>query len=308
LKLATRINSFLPKYDNDLSSVFQKFNELGLGYVDLNYPEHVKDFTTSEMKALLKENNLELNGVAVRFREDFVNGELGNNNILISDKALILCKEAADYCRDLGGTTLTIWLGFDGFDYSFQIDYVKVWEQIKNAFIEIADYSPDIKISIEYKPFQPRSYAFIDSMGTTGLMLKEINRENVGITLDYCHMLMKHENPAYAASLFGSKNKLFGVHLNDGYGLNDDGLMIGTVTPIQTLEFLYYIKTYNYDGVIYFDTFPEIEDPVKECEQNIKMIKFYDDLINRLGTEYIEDVVKKNDATKIASLIREFFK
>ena len=50
-------------------------------------------------------------------------------------------------------------------------------------------------------------------------MVNEINRENIGITLDYCHMLMKHENPAYWASILASRGKLFGVHLNDGYGV-----------------------------------------------------------------------------------------
>lgn len=38
-------------------------------------------------------------------------------------------------------------------------------------------------------------------MGVTGMMLNDINRDNIGVTLDYCHMLMKHENPAFAADI-----------------------------------------------------------------------------------------------------------
>lgn len=306
MKLATRINSFLSIYENDLDNVFGAFKELGLDYVDLNYPEHVGGTAASEMKERLEQADLKLNGVALRFREEFINGELGNANSQVAQHALTLCKEAADYCRAAGGEVVTIWLGFDGFDYSFQINYQKVWNQIRDAFIEIADYAPDLKISIEYKPFQPRAYAFIDSMGVTGMMLNEINRKNVGVTLDYCHMLMKHENPAFAADLFVGKGLLYGVHLNDGYGLNDDGLMIGSATPFKTLEFLYYVKKHNYDGVIYFDTFPVIEHASKECEQNMKMIKQMDQMIDNVGLAAIQAVIDQNDAVAANQLLLEF--
>ncbi|PTJ54425.1 AP endonuclease, partial [Mammaliicoccus sciuri] len=269
MKIATRINSFLPEYDNDLERVFEKFNDIGLTHVDLNYPEHVKGYTNDKIKHLLEKHNLIANGVALRFRDEFINGELGNSNIQTSNNALQLCKQACDFCREIGGDVVTIWLGYDGFDYSFQIDYVKVWEQIKTNIKEIAEYAPDLKISIEYKPFQPRAYAFIDSFGIALSMIKEINKDNVGITLDFCHMLMKHENPAYGASILGHQDKLYGIHLNDGYGLNDDGLMIGTSNLIKTIEFIYYSKLYNYDQAYYFDTFPVIEDPVEECRANI---------------------------------------
>lgn len=116
MKLATRINSFLPVYENDLKQVFGKFKNLGLTHVDLNYPEHVVGFSSSEMKALLDENDLKTNGVALRFRNEFINGELGNADQTIAQHALELCKEAADYCREVGGDVVTIWLGFDGFD------------------------------------------------------------------------------------------------------------------------------------------------------------------------------------------------
>lgn len=305
MKTATRINSFLPKFDNDLGQVFKEFKRIGLSHVDLNYPEHTINFTTDKMNSLLAEHNLEANGVALRFRDEFINGELGNSDIKISNKAVKLCKEAADYCRAINGKVVTIWLGFDGFDYSFQINYEKVWEQIKNCFIEVADYAPDLKISIEYKPFQPRAYAFVDSLGIAISMMSEVNRDNLGITLDYCHMLMKHENPAYGASILGSRQKLFGVHLNDGYGLNDDGLMIGTSTLVKTFEFLYYVKLHNYEHAIYFDTFPVIEDPVQECESNLRMIKKIDQKIDQIGMDKIADIINKNSGVKVSELVLE---
>lgn len=305
MKLATRINSFLPKFNNSVEEVLQEFNQLGLTHVDFNYPEHVIDISATKMKEIVQENNLLVNGVALRFRDEFINGELGNADSAISDRAVELCKEACDYCLDIGGEVVTIWLGFDGFDYSFQIDYEKVWNQIKDCLIQIADYAPDLKISIEYKPFQPRAYAFLDSFGVSLSMIHEVGRENLGITLDYCHMLMKHENPAYGASILGSRKKLFGVHLNDGYGLNDDGLMIGTNSLIKTIEFIYYTKLHSYEHAFYFDTFPVIEDPIAECKRNIKMIKKIDSVIDKLGMDYISGVIKENSGVKVSDLVLE---
>lgn len=308
MKLATRLNSYFRGKNKDLHTIFQEIRAQGITYVDLNYPEHTKGYSPDAMKTLLAETDLEIHGVALRFREDYINGELGNSNPTLAQQALDLCLGACDYCREIGGTNITIWLGFDGFDYSFQINYVKVWEQLVAAFQKIADYAPDLKISIEYKPFQPRAYAFVDSMGTTGMILDDVQRKNIGVTLDYCHMLMKHENPAMAVDIFSRRQQLYGIHLNDGYGLNDDGLMIGTATPVKMLELLYYLKKNNYKDVIYFDTFPIIEKPGDETTCNVEMIKMFQKAIDEMGVETIQQVIEQNDAIAANQLVMNLFK
>ena len=304
MKLATRINSYFRSGDRNLDRVFAQFEEVGLTHVDLNYPEHVGTMPAEQMKQLLDAHGLKLNGTALRFRGHFINGELGNADPVVADEALQLCREACDYCRAAGGDTVTIWLGFDGFDYSFQIDYTRVWNQLVGAYRAVCDYAPDLKISIEYKPFEERSYAFIDSMGITGMMLAEVDRPNLGVTLDYCHMLMKHENPAMACDIFGGRGKLFGVHLNDGYGVMDDGLMIGTASPMKTLEFIYYLKKHGYNSAIYFDTFPTIEDAEEECAQNIAMIPMLDRASETVGLDEVQRVIDANSGIEAAALMR----
>lgn len=179
-----------------------------------------------------------------------------------------------------------------------------MWSQLVGAYRAVCDYAPDLKISIEYKPFEERSYAFIDSMGITGMMLAEVDRPNLGVTLDYCHMLMKHENPAMACDIFGGRGKLFGVHLNDGYGVMDDGLMIGTASPMKTLEFIYYLKKHGYNSAIYFDTFPTIEDAEEECAQNIAMIHMLDRAIETVGLDEVQRVIDANSGIEAAALMR----
>lgn len=309
MKLATRINSILPTVNGDIKEALKKISEIsGITHVDLNYPEHFSQYSIGEVQETLKLANLEVNGLALRFRKDFINGELGNSNQSISEEAYQLCKEAADACRELGGKVITLWLGFDGFDYPFQSDYQKAWNQVREYVASLADYAQDLQISIEYKPYQERSYALIDSIGTTLLMVNEVNRENVGVTVDYCHMLMKRENPAYGLSLAADRGKLYGVHINDGYGTHDDGLMVGTVSFMQTLEFIYYLKKYDYQGVIYFDTFPIREEPIAEIRQNVKVIQKINALVDDIGLESIQETIGKNDAIAVNELFYQCLK
>jgi xylose isomerase len=309
LKLATRINSILPTVNNDILIALESISKIdGITSVDLNYPEHFEKHSLQEIQTTLSNTGLEVNGLALRFRSQFVNGELGNKDSSISLEAFQLCQEAADICRSLGGKVLTIWLGYDGFDYPFQVNYLESWNQVKEYFCNLADYAPDLKISIEYKPFQPRAYSLVDSVGVTLLMVNEIGRPNVGVTLDYCHMLMKHENPGFGLNLAAKQNKLYGVHINDGYGLNDDGLMVGTASFLQTLEFVYYLRKFNYQDAIYFDTFPVRENPYEEIKQNIKLISKIFDLVEQIGLERIEQIIEKNDGVAATHLLLECLK
>lgn len=108
-----------------------------------------------------------------------------------------------------------------------------------DAFREIADYGPDMKYSIEYKPFEPRNFSMVDSTGMTLLLIKEIDKPNVGCTLDFCHMLMKRDSPAYGLALAASMGKLYGLHMNDGYSQMDSGMIFGSVNIAHAAEFIY---------------------------------------------------------------------
>ena len=65
---------------------------------------------------------------------------------------------------------------------------------------------------------------------------------------------------ASCLALAASKGKLFGLHMNDGYGWKDSGLVFGSVNFSQSAEFIYYLERYGYDGVVFFDTFPIREE------------------------------------------------
>lgn len=70
------------------------------------------------------------------------------------------------------------------------------------------------------------------------------------------------------------RSRLLGLDLNDGWGKRDDGLMVGSVNPRATLEFLWQMQRDGYRGAYYFDTFPDASglDPIREAESNIATV------------------------------------
>lgn len=294
MKFAGRMNSFIFKGDKDLFETMEAYKHMkNITHLEFNYPEHLKGKNIDEIKKRM--GCLKVNGVATRFKSHYVNGEFTNPDKKVREDAVAMCKEAIDVCRELGGDVVTVWQAYDGYDYPFQMEYETAWKLMIKAFREIADYAGDIKISIEYKPFEPRNYAMLDSVGTTLLAVKEIGRDNVGITLDFCHMLMKHDNPAYAIMLVAKEGKLFGLHLNDGYCAMDSGLIFGSVNFSQCFEFVYYLKKYKYDRVIFFDSFPVREDTEKEMNANMEAFIKMSSLIDDIGMNRVEEVINKHD-------------
>ena len=234
MKYATRINSFL-RTGRTVKQALEEIGRIdGVDYVDMNYPEHFRDFSVEEIADILKTNGLRLNAMNMRFRGEYLAGAFDSLDAGIREKAVQLCLDAAQVCERLEGQQCIIWLGFDGFDYSFQKDYVQAWDWLVGCFRQVCK-NVRCKVSVEYKPYEERVFAMIDSWGAAWKLMRDVDCDNFGVTLDFCHMLMKKENPAFAAALLLREGKLFGIHVNDGEGSTDDGMIVGTVHPWKTL-------------------------------------------------------------------------
>ncbi|MXX91435.1 MAG: TIM barrel protein [Boseongicola sp. SB0677_bin_26] len=278
-RYAARLNAFkaaLPPDRHDVPHLIELVARVGnLDAADLNFPDHVSAANESAVRVALETSGVRLNGLAMRYYgdPDFAIGAYTNPDPAIRRKAIDQTREAIDICARLGARQLTLWMGQDGFDYAFQLDYARAWDDTVSAMAEAADHNREIDIAIEYKPNDPRAYSLMPDVGTALLATRELDRPNVGVTLDFAHVLHADEMPAYAASLVARHSRLLGVHLNDGYGKRDDGLMVGTVHPVATVELFVELNRIGYDGVIYFDTFPDLTglDPVEEVRTNVHM-------------------------------------
>ena len=109
-------------------------------------------------------------------------------------------KRGIDQMLELGGSLMTL-MGQDGFDYAFQADYARLWDQTLEAISEVADHVPGCEVSIEYKPNEPRSFALMPGHRNDTLAIREMGRSNVGVTIDFAHVLYADEMPAYAVAM-----------------------------------------------------------------------------------------------------------
>lgn len=318
-RFATRLNSFASRPQAEWPDLAGKPSMLqmaaraakvaGLTDLDLNFPDHV-DEKPVEMARKLGDLGLSINGFAMRYYSNpaFKLGAFTNPDPAVRREAIDLTKAGIDTAREAGANLMTLWLGQDGFDYAFQADYATLWQHEIDGIREVAGHDPDCLISLEYKPNEPRSYSLMPDAATTLLAIREIGLPNLGVTLDFAHVLYADEQPAFAAALVARHSKLLGVHLNDGYAKRDDGLMVGAVHTLQTIELLRQIRRDGYAGAIYFDTFPDMTglDPVHECEVNIATVKRMLRVVERLERDNrLSTAIDRQDAVASQAIIQE---
>ena len=230
-RYAARLNAFKVKGGTVAEMIAGAGRVGGLSAADLNYPDHFAAHDPAELQRLLADQGLALNGLAMRYytEDGFRLGAFTHPDPATRRAAIDLTKRGIDVCAAMGGDQVTLWMGQDGFDYSFQVDYARMWDDTIAAMTEVADHNPAIDIALEYKPNEPRAHVLMPDMATTLLALADVGRANTGVTLDFAHMLYAGEMPAKAAMLAARKARILGLHLNDGYGKRDDGLIAGSV-------------------------------------------------------------------------------
>ena len=312
-RYAARLNAFkigLPGRPTAADLIARAGQVAGLDAADLNYPDHFDGVTPAQLSDVLSGAGLALNGLAMRYYTDpgFRLGAFTHPDAQVRRAAIDITKRGLDALAEMGGKVMTIWVGQDGVDYSFQGDYGRMWDDTVAALADVADHNRDLDISVEYKPNEPRAFALLPDLGMNLLALAEVNRPNTGITLDFCHVLFAGEIPAQVAATVARKSRLLGVHLNDGYGKRDDGLMVGSVHPVQTVELFVELARAGYDGVIYFDTFPDHGglDPVAEAATNVVMT----DRLRRVAARLVDDLelaaaIARQDATASLRIVAD---
>ncbi len=303
-RYATRLNSF--RGAPDLISAIRLVAAVpGIAAVELNHPEHIDQTTPGTLFDEIRNLGLEISALNLRYDPHrFKHGAFTNPDPVLRAESVALTCEAVDFAASRQIPHVILWMGPDGFDYPFQVDYQRLWQLEIQGFRDVVAMRPEIRVSVEYKPSDPRRFSLIRSMGESIVAVHDVGAPNFGVTLDVCHSLMAGEVPAAAASLALREEKLFGIHLNDGYGPADDGLMVGSVHFHQTLELLHVLRQHDFRETIYFDTFPDRVDPSAECAANIGEVERMERILDRVDTAELEAAQRKQDAVAVLNLIR----
>lgn len=139
-----------------LSWIKWQGNVKGLDYIDFNFPQHlngkVSDNEVKQIKQALDEAGLECGAICLRFPKSMQAGAFTSPDKAVRDEAVRLVMDACEWAEALSSDEVVVWSAYDGYDYSLQVNYFTMWDNMVWSFREICDAYPDVKISLEYKP------------------------------------------------------------------------------------------------------------------------------------------------------------
>jgi len=276
----------------------------------LQYPTGLNERNIDEIRDALKESGLTVAQVdANLFSRRFAKGSFTSPDEKIRKEAKEIAKNVVKMAKEMGSKQAGLWLGQDGYDYPFQVNYKEMWDREINGYRQVAEYArdnaPDVKICIEYKLKEPRNFMTTATVGKTVAICQEIGLPNIGATIDFGHCLMGQESPAESVMFLDRYKRLFGVHINDNYGYWDDDLFFGSLNTIKALEFIYCLGKVNYKGWIGLDIFPYREDVVEACNISIQNFKDMAEVLDRLPEKNLIKAQSRQDAIEAYRAVRK---
>ena len=267
----------------------------GYDGVEIVYPYEVNDVEAT--KTALKKYNLNVAAVNVNVKAEpeFRNGGLTSTDQKIRDKAVLFIKNAKDFAAQIGADKVTCCPLGDGYEFSFQYDYAKAWKNLVTTLSLAAEYKNDIPLYIEYKPSETRGHCFVDTAAKSLCLLNDMKCANMGITLDFGHSIYGNENPAEAVALLAQSDYNYYIHINDNDGKWDWDYFCGTKHYLEYVEFLYYLKKYEYNDYFTSDTSPTRWDIKGTFEANSRLTNKIWKLLDNIDLNALESFMAKGD-------------
>ncbi len=273
------------------------------------FDDELEKIKPRELKSLLDDQGLMVScmNLNTHSRPKWQLGALTHRDEKLRREAIDAAKKVVDLTDLFQCDSVGLWLGVDGFDYPFEVDYGIEWDLLMKSLEEIADYGSHTKIALEYKLKEPRQYLLVGNAFRSLYLIKALNRKNIGVTVDFGHALMAKENPGEVVSILSKENVLYNIHFNDAYREWDDDLIAGSTNLYETLEFLYYIDKSGYQGYLGFDIFPYRIHPVRALELCARNTLDLYRLLKEIDKESLFEGQKKMDAAQTHEAVRRVF-
>ncbi len=271
----------------------------GIKGLELIYPYDCPD--VNQIKELQAQYGLEIAAINVNVKAepDFRDGSYTNPSSKVRKLAMEYTAGAIEAAAQLGSNLVTCCPLADGHDVSFQTDYRQDFKRLKSAVNEAALIDPSVRLSLEYKPTEPRVSCYLDTAATTLLLVEDVGHKNLGVTLDIGHSLCAGETPARAAALLGEYNRLFYVHVNDNNRAWDWDLVPGTEHIWALVEFLVYLKFYPHAGWYTADMMPARIDPIKGFSQTYRVMERFQQVADRIDLAHLQDLTAHGDVSDV---------
>lgn len=273
--------------------------------VELRYRADVNEGNVREVKQILSDTDLgvAIVGTSISSERRFAKGTLTSRDPAVRRTAVNRVKAGMDICAELGGDQIMFFLGQDGSDYSLEVDYEEAWNWMAESIADMAAHRSDVKICLEYKPFEPRRHIFLNDVGTALHLVDQIGADNVGVVLDTGHALMAGEFLGESIWLLHRAQRLYHFHFNDNYLGWDDDMIVGSIHFMPFVEAIYWLKRIGYSSWISLDLFPYREDPDLAVTESIAYLKRLDEIVDEIGLDTITELLRQNDGARTLRLI-----
>jgi xylose isomerase len=242
--------------------------------VEAHYPNEVNRDNLHLYKSLEKETGIQLiTAIPFLFYDRrYEWGSLSNPYPVIRQHAINRTIEALKLNKELGTEFAVVWPGIDGYENPFAHDFYGMWTRFESAMAEAMDEVPGVRIALEPKPYEPRGNNIYRNTANGLLMARDVEKrlkagENraileagrvmVGLNPEVGHVLMGHEELAYAFASVLREGRLMHSHWNSQpLGNYDQDLNVGVLGIDQNLATLLVFKMYRYDGFYGIDINP----------------------------------------------------
>ncbi len=263
----------------------------GIEGIEVVYPQDFAD--PGETVKAIRDTGLPVSAVNVNVKGEakWRLGSFTNPDPQLRAEAMQYLKNAMDLAAELGTDMITCCPLIDGHDYNFQVDYQKQWRWLVESIRAAAQHRPDIKLSLEYKPYEVRNSIILADMGRTLHLCNEVGLDNVGVTMDVGHALGARETPAAMACMAHDAGRLFYVHFNDNDRFWDWDMLPGSVNLWDLVETIYYLDRMNWSGWLTYDVYSRNGDSAEAFAVTFRIMEKAKEIIDKLGRKEIQALI-----------------
>ena len=177
--------------------------------------------------------------------QEYKYGSFGNPDESIRQRAMRHTKDSIEIARRLNSRDISFWFA-DGSNYpgTANIRQRKQWftEGLKAAHGQL---SPDQRMLVEYKPFEPAFYHTDIADWGMALLLARAAGPQAKVLVDTGHHYAAQNIEQIVAWLL-SENMLGGFHFNDRRYADDD-LTMGSIDPYQVFRIFHEIHFFEWE-------------------------------------------------------------
>ena len=243
--------------------------------LEAHYPNEINWDNLDLYKRLRKETGIGLQMIApnIFYQKIFEFGSLSSPIDEARKEAIRRATETLKLVKEVGAEFMVVWPGIDGYENPIGVNFYDMWERFESGLAEAMDEVPGVQVALEPKPYEPRGNNIYRNTANGILAARYIekrlkNPENkklleqgyrlVGLNPEVGHVLMGHEELAYALASVMREARLFHTHWNSQpLGNYDQDLDIGVLAWEEMVAALLVLKMYGYRGYFGIDINPE---------------------------------------------------